>query len=165
MAQNPQPTRSESALPNLGGVFASVLQRVPEDQQPLLIALAERFAAERYRGWAELAGSAEESARFLACAEREKEIAGRIEGLVSDAAAQQRAILAANPDLPELNRAVFEGRPLAQQFAIQAAGERAGATLWRSFAGTARSEAEREVYLACAGLEEESACFLESLAT
>jgi hypothetical protein len=153
------------ALPNVAQLLGPLLQRVPAPQRPLLLAIAERLAAERYRGWAELAGSAEERARFLACAAREEEIAGRIEGLVSDAAGQQRAILAANPDLAELNRAVFEGRPLAQQLAIQAAGERAGAALWRSFAGTARSEAERAVYLACVRLEEESALFLESLAS
>ena len=153
------------ALPNVAQLLGPLLQRVPAPQRPLLLAIAERQSAQRYRGWAELAGSPEERGRFLACAEREEEIAGRIEGLVSDAASQQRAILEANPDLPELNRAVFEGRPLAQQLAIQAAGERAGAALWRSFAKAAGDEAAREVYLACARLEEESAVFLESLAS
>ena len=36
-----------SALPNIGEALAPVLARVPREQQPLLIALAERMAAER----------------------------------------------------------------------------------------------------------------------
>ena len=151
-------------LPNVSQLLAPLLQRVAEAERPLLVAIAERQAAERYRGWAALASSPERRAQLLACADREEEIAGRVEGLVVDAGARQRRILEANPDLPELTRAVFAGRPLEQQYAIQAAGERAGAALWRALAEAAKDDASREAYRFCARLEEESAELLESLA-
>jgi hypothetical protein len=134
-------------------------------ERPLLVAIAERQSAERYRGWAAQAGSPARREALLACAAREEEIAGRVEALASDAGERQRRILEANPDLGELVRAAFDGRPLAQQYAMQAAGERAGAALWRTLAGAAGEGPARETYLACARLEEASAELLESLAS
>jgi hypothetical protein len=150
-------------LPNVAQLLGRVLARVPEPQRPLLIAHAERLAAERYRGWAQLADTAERRGALLRCAEREEAIAGRVESLFVDAAAEQQRILAANPDLADINRGVFAGRPIAEQYAIQAAGERAGAALWRALARAASSPHERDEYLACARLEEESALVLEAL--
>lgn len=149
-------------LPNVAQLLGRVLARVPEPQRPLLIAFAERLAAERYRGWAAIA-DAERRPGLLRCADREEEIARRVESLHADADAEQQRILAANPDLPEINRSVFADRPLAEQFAIQAQGERAGAALWRALARAAPSDRTRDEYLACARLEEESATYLESL--
>ena len=154
---------AESALPDVAGILGPVLRRVPEEQRPLLVALAERLAAERYRRWADEVSQPLERAGLLACAEREEEIARRVEGLAPGAADLQRAILAANPDLEDINRSLFAGRPLAQQFAIQAGAERLGAATWRAFAERdARGDA-RAAYLDCALLEEESAALLESL--
>ena len=99
---------------------------------------------------------------MLACAAREEAIASRVESIHPDAAARQQAIRDAHPDLVAINRSVFEGFPLAQQLAIQAHGERAGAALWRGLAERSEERA-RDAYLACARLEEESAEFLESL--
>ena len=62
-----------------------------------------------------------------------------------------------------INEAIFADRPLAEQFAIQAAGERLGAATWRALAGLRPDEVGREALLACAPLEEASALFLESL--
>jgi hypothetical protein len=150
-------------LPNVAEILGALLQRAPAPRRPLLVAIAERMAAERYRVWAD-AGPVEHRAALRACADREDEIATRVEALHADAAAVKEALLAANPDLAELTRAIFGGRPLAEQLAIQAQGERAGAALWRRLAeGAARAD-ERETYLACARLEEESAAYLESLA-
>ncbi|NNL68282.1 MAG: hypothetical protein HKP30_18680 [Myxococcales bacterium] len=147
--------------PDVAAALASLLARLPRAHQPLLIALAERLAAERYRGWAaQREGSARE--QLLACAEREEEIAGRIEALHPDAAEIQAGIRADHPDLQDVNRSVFAGRPLAEQFAMQAQGERLGAATWRSFAREADPQA-REALLACAKLEEESAAVLEAL--
>lgn len=148
---------------NIGEVLAPILARIPRERQPLLIAAAERLAAERYRGWAAQVASAGEQAGLRACAAREEEIARRIEGLYPDAGAVQREILAANPDLLEVNRTLFAGRPLREQFRSQADGERLGAATWRSFAKHAASAAARDTLLACALLEEESASFLESI--
>jgi hypothetical protein len=103
------------------------------------------------------------AARLLACAKREEEIAGRAEALFPDAAAIQSEILAKHPDLADVNRSLFAGRPLKVQFRIQANGERLGAATWRAFAKQESSSAARDTYLACAELEEASAVVLESL--
>lgn len=151
-----------SALPNLGEVLGGVLERVPREQQPLLVAIAERLAAERYRGWAAQPSYDAHRSQLLACAQREEEIADRIESLYPDAAAVRREILAKNPDIEEINRGLFAGRPLSEQLTIQAQGERLGAATWRSFAREA-SRAFREAFQACALLEEKSAAALEAI--
>jgi hypothetical protein len=154
---------TESPLPDLAAILRPILERVPPGQRPLLVALAERLAAERYRRWADEAHDPEERAGLLACAAREEEIARRAEALAPDAADVQRAILLANPDLEGTNRTLFAGRPLAEQYAIQARGERLGAATWRTFAERETRADARETYLGCALLEEESAALLESL--
>ena len=151
------------APPSIGAALAPVLARVPREEQPLLIAYAERLAAARYRAWAGQVGDAAQRAQLLACAEREEDIARRVEALFADAAARQRALLAQHPEVSEINRSLFEGRPLAQQFAVQAEGERLGAATWRSFARRETDEERRGVLLACAELEEASAVVLEAL--
>lgn len=152
-----------SRLPNVAEVLGAVLQRVPREQQPLLIAHAERLAAERYRGWANDPTNADRKEDLLACARREEEIARRIEGLYPESEAIQRKILADNPDLERINRDLFSGRPVAEQFTIQAQGERLGAATWRAFAAHATDPSHRPVFLGCAELEEESAAVLERI--
>ena len=152
-------------LPNVAELIAGALARVAEADRPLLIAIAERMAAERYRGWAADPAAAADAAALLACAAREEDIASRIEGLYPDAADRARGLEAASPDLGEVNRTLFAGRPLAQQFAIQAGGERLGAATWRALAALRTDPVGREALLACAPLEEASAQFLESLRT
>jgi hypothetical protein len=153
----------ETSLPSVGETIAPLLARVAREQQPLLIAYAERLAAARYRSWAVLPEGETHAAAFLACAEREEEIARRVEGLHPEAAEQQRRLLAENPGLPEVNRSLFANRPLAEQLTIQARGERLGAATWRSFARHAANDAARDTLLACAELEEESAGVLEQI--
>ena len=157
------PTRPESSLPNLGGIFASVLQRVAEPHRPLLIAIAERLAAERYRGWAKEPTMSGHAAQLLACARREEEIAVRVEALFPGASSIQLEWLEKNPDLAEINRSVFAGRSLPEQFRIQAQGERLGAATWRALARKEENPVAREVYLACAELEQASALVLEAI--
>jgi hypothetical protein len=150
-----------SKQPNVAEVISGFLRGVPRDRQPLLIALAERLAAERYRAWAAAADGSRQS-ELLACAEREEQIARRVEGLYPDGAAQQRALIAEYPVLLTVNDTLFAGRPVAEQFAIQAQGERLGAATWRSFANHAPDAETRATFLACAELEEASARVLES---
>ncbi len=100
---------------------------------------------------------------LLACARREEEIAALIEGLDPHAAAIQEEIRRENPDLEEINRGIFAGRPLHQQLAIQARGERLGAATWRAFAAQEETAARRDTFLACAELEEKSALVLEKI--
>ena len=147
--------------PSIARILSSVIERIAPAQRPLFIALAERLAAERYRRWAR---EAEGPARreLLACAAREEDIAGRVEALYPDAAALQQRLRADHPEIDEVNESIFAGRPLEEQFAIQAQGERAGAAEWRTFAQAGDATA-RGTFLACAELEEQSAAYLESL--
>ena len=149
-------------LPSISAIVRGLLARVDERHQPLFIALAERLAAERYRRWARDAGG-EARSGLLACAEREDAIADRVAGLYPDASTVQERLRGSHPELDEVNDSFFAGRPLAEQFAIQAAGERAGAAAWRAFAEHAASDGARRTLLACAELEEQSAEYLESL--
>ncbi|MBI3769019.1 MAG: hypothetical protein HY271_11085 [Deltaproteobacteria bacterium] len=153
----------ESGLPNIAEILGPALQRLPREQAPLFIAIAERMAAARYREWAARVTEPTSSSELLACADREEDIARRVEALYTGSAAIQRDIRTAAPDLEELNRSIFAGRSLRQQFAIQAQGERAGAATWRSFAEHETNAQARATFLACAELEEVSAAVLESL--
>ena len=149
-----------SPLPNVGEVLGRLLARVPEPERPLFVAIAERMAAERYRGWAEAMPARRKD--LLACSEREEEIASRVESLHADAASRQQRIRAEIPELAEINRSVFADRSLDEQFAIQAQGERVGAGFWRSLAGPSANEHARRTYLECADLEERNAAVLEA---
>ena len=154
----------ESAeLPDVSSILGVLLARVTPERRPLLIAIAERMAARRYRGWAAEPANAAHAAHLLACADREDEIASRVEALYPNAAGLVRELVAEHPDLEEIDRTLFAGRPLAQQFAIQAAGERLGATTWRSFAARERAAQRRDTLHACAELEEASAKVLEMI--
>ena len=153
---------SARELPNIAEILGPLLERVSREQRPLLIAIAERMAAERYREWAKAAEPQTRRSDLLACADREEEIASRVEALYPESAAAQADILAKHPDLADVNRAIFADRPLADQYAIQAQGERVGASTWRSFAERAEPSA-RQTFLACAELEEQSAAVLESI--
>ena len=129
----------------------------------MLIAYAERLAAERNRSWAEMPEGRAHAAALLACAAREEEIAHRVEALFEGAVEQQRRLLAAHPELLTINRTLFAGRRFAEQLTIQARGERLGAATWRSFARHASDARAREELLACATLEETSAAALEAV--
>lgn len=150
-------------LPNVGAVLATVLQRVPRAEQPLLIALAERLAAVRYRAWAAEPAIAAHAAELRACAAREDDIAARIEGLHANAAAIQERLRAQFPELAEINSSLFAQRALHDQFTIQAQGERLGAATWRAFARGESDAARAGVLESCAQLEEASAAVLERI--
>ena len=154
--------RAAGELPDIGPAIAGVLQQVPREQQPLLIAAAERLAAERYRVWAKDPTMASRAAELEACAAREEDIASRVEALFPRAAETQRGLLAKHPELEEINRTLFATRALRDQLAIQARGERLGAATWRAF-GRHAPEAARAVFETCAALEEASAAVLESI--
>jgi hypothetical protein len=152
-------------LPDVQKVLGALVASVAPGERPLLVAIAERMAAERYRDWADHVADPSTKAGLVACAAREDEIATRVEAVHADAAAVQGRLRAEHPELVALNASVFAGRPLAEQFAIQAAGERVGAATWRAFAAATGDGAMRAAFLACAPLEEASAQFLESLAS
>ena len=150
-------------IPNVAAALSRVLASIPREQQPLLIAFAERLAATRYRSWAAEVADTRNAAELRACADREEDIARRIEGLFPNAAAAQSELVANHPELDEINRSLFAGRSLAEQFAIQAGGERLGARTWTAFADHSPSSSARATFLVCAQLEEASALVLEAL--
>lgn len=154
---------NKNTIPNVAELLSVVLRTVDPQIQPLLLASLERLAATRYRAWA--GAHPDPSARdgLMACADREDEIARRVESLDPNAAAIQDKLLTDHPELLDLNRTLFEGRPLKDQFAMQAQGERAGAAAWRAYAAAATDPLAGELLQSCAPLEEENAAFLQTL--
>jgi len=116
-------TDDQTTIPNVAEILAGVLRNIDPKLQPFLLAKLERLAAQRYRTWA--SDHPDQSVRegMLVCADREEEIARRVESLVPDASAIQDKLLSDHPELLDLNRTLFEGRPLKVQFAMQAEGE------------------------------------------
>jgi hypothetical protein len=151
-------------LPSLAELLGPLLRRVSSEHRPLLIAAAERLAANRYRIWADQVTDAKSKTGLLACADREDAIARRIEAMYSNAEALQKNLLAQVPELSEASSSIFSALSLKDQFALQAQGERIGAATWRAYAERASDSKIQEQFLSCAALEEESAAYLESLA-
>jgi hypothetical protein len=153
----------ESNVPNIAEILAGVLGNIGPKLQPMLLAKLERLAAERYRVWAKDHPDQSAKEGLLACADREEEIAMRVESLESNASAIQDKLLSDHPELLDLNRTLFEGRPLEVQFAMQADGERAGAAAWRAYAAAASDPSVRELLQSCSALEQANADFLQFL--
>lgn len=156
-------TDSESSIPNIAEILAGVLRNIDPQLQPMLLAKLERLAAQRYRSW--VSDHPDQSAKkgLLACADREEEIARRVESLEPNASAIQDKLLSDHPELLDLNRTLFEGRPLKVQFAMQADGERAGAAAWRAYAAASSDPSVRELLESCSALEQANADFLQTL--
>jgi hypothetical protein len=150
-------------LPNIAETLGPILRRVSHEQRPLLIAAAERSAATRYRQWSDQATDAKMKIGLRACADREDDIAERIEAMFSNAKVLQKELLDQAPELIEVGRSLFSPLSLQDQFALQAQGERAGAATWRAYAAQASDSKLQEQFLQCAILEEKSALYLESL--
>jgi hypothetical protein len=152
----------EIEIPNIVEILRQALQKVEPRLQPLLLAALERLAAKRYRSWANDYPDPVVKEGLLACAEREEEIANRVESLAPNAAAIQQRLLSDHPELLELNRTLFAGRTLTEQFTMQAQGEQAGAAAWRAYTAAADPSAQ-ELLQSCSPLEEANAVFLQSL--
>jgi hypothetical protein len=156
---------SATPPPDLVVTLAPVLEATDPSDHPLLIALLERWAAERYREWADAVGDIAQTTALLACAEREEEIATRVESLYSDSDDVQKRLEAANPLLKAALAGSYTWRPIDEQWSQQAEAERLGAATWRSFAARARADADdaaAETFESCALMEEASAEVLEN---
>ena len=149
-------------LPDIAEILGTLLQRAPEAEQPLLLALAERVAADMYRDWANQVGHEKRKALLLACAAREEQIANGAEALYPTAASIQRDLVARIPDLKGI-RSLFDPLPLDDQFRLLANGERAGGSAWRAYAEKAADAKMRQVFSTFAPLEEANAACLESI--
>lgn len=152
---------SELEIPDFNQLLGPFVQKLPEESRPAFLATLERAAAARYREWAKAAP--EHAEALLACAEREEEIAQRAEALFPLDATGRSGIDAATPDARRSYEEVFGGRPLRDQWRLQAAAERTGAGAWRAFAAQQDDDAVVRALLACAELEEQSARQLDAL--
>ncbi|HXI88538.1 MAG TPA: hypothetical protein VNO24_00865 [Blastocatellia bacterium] len=153
----------QTNIPNVAEILAGVLRSIEPNLQPFLLAKLERLAAQRYRTWANDHPDPAAKEGLLACADREDEIARRVESLEPNVSAIQGKLLADHPELLDLNRTLFEGRPLKVQFAMQADGERAGAAAWKAYAAAASDPSVRELLQSCSPLEQANADFLQTL--
>lgn len=154
---------NQASVVDIAKILNRAIQEIEPALQPIFIAGLERLAARRYRIWADDHSDTAIKHGLLACAGREEEISARVESLHPNASGIQDKLLWSNAEVLELNRTLFEGRPIEEQFRIQANGERAGAAVWRSYAAAATDPSAREVLLGCSPLEEANAEFLESL--
>jgi len=152
-------------LPDLGGQLQPLIQALPRAIQPRLMARLEREAADRYRAWAAACPDPATAAGLRACAEREEEVAARVETLYPPRLDERRYFSEALPTIAETYRSALDGRPVNEQYAIQAAAERRGAAFWRFLASSVADGSARETLRGCAELEERSAEFLEALVT
>ena len=148
-------------IPNFAVLLGPFIQKISETSRPAFLAALERGAAQRYREWAEL--SPDDAPGLLACAEREDEIARRVDKLFPADSQGESSIANTLPDARTAYYGVFAGLPLREQWRIQASAERQGADAWRLLASEQADEAVRESLLSCSALEEESAAHLDSL--
>lgn len=141
------------------GLLRRAFERMAPEVRPLLAAALARAAVERYRQWAASPGSDRYRWRLLACAERTEEIARAVEAVHRGTAIETRIL--EHPDMVRAEGAAFGGRPMAEQFLVQARRARLSAARWRTFAAEERDPARKRVYAACAELEEINGVVLE----
>ena len=152
-----------SGLPDLGEQVRPLIEGLPPRVQPRLIAELERVAAKRYEAWAAACAEPAHAEGLRECALREEEVARRVEALFAMQPGDEHPFDDALPKIEAAYRAALAGRPLTEQYAIQAAAERRGAAVWRSLAASLADASARQALLSCAELEERSAALLEAL--
>lgn len=159
---------SEGGTPRFGELLAPVLGRVPPDAVPRFLALLERTAADRYRGWAE--EWPQHGDVLLACAGREDEIADRIDAAFACDDHTLEFLRGLLPEARDIYYRAFDGYTVAEQLALQAEAELQGAAAWRGIADRLGpgpgSAALAEALATCSELEEcSSLAVAELLAT
>lgn len=147
--------------PNFAQLLGPFIEPIPEAARPAFLARLERAAADRYRIWAGQAAALADG--LLACAEREDEIADRVERVLGAEPAAREKIESSLGGARDTYYGVFAGKPLREQLRIQADAERQGANAWRLIAASLDDSAVAAELEVCAGLEEQSASHLEAL--
>jgi 4-carboxymuconolactone decarboxylase len=153
---------TERELPDLADLVGTFLGQCSPTERRVLLAGAERLAAQQYRRWAERAAD-EDRDGFLASAEREERVAEVLEKLTPEAAKTARALDERFPMLPGAYRSLLQGRSPRDQFAIQSAAERAGGALLRALAEREDDATACDALLTAAALEEANAGFLDAV--
>ena len=153
---------SSPTIPDFAQLLGPYIAAIPEPSRPALLCRLERFAADRYREWAEEC-PAEEREGLLACAGREDEIADRVVALFPASASDEEKIEAEVSRAGEAYAAIFDDLSLSEKYFVQASAERQGAAAWRGLAAQQEDEAVAGELGKCADLEETSAACLEGL--
>lgn len=142
--------------------FLPLVPEIPEEQIPMMIAILERIAAAKYRGWAGSSEDPIERSGLLACEARELEIADFIESLYPDPTSVVDSITKKFPDLEARYDAVMAGRTREEQFRIQSSAELGGVDFMQQFA-SANSGAVAARFVSLASCEEANSKFLAAL--
>jgi hypothetical protein len=122
----------------------------------------ERFAAGRYREWADECPPEEREA-LLACAGREEEISERVLARFPATPGDEEKIEAELARAAEAYAGVFEDLSQSEKYFVQASAERQGAAAWRGLAAQQEDESARRELATCSELEEANAACLEEL--
>jgi hypothetical protein len=147
---------------SIAGAFEPLLALVAADEIPMVLAILERAAANRYRAWAGQAKSAIEEAGLLACAAREDEIAEFIESLETDAESVAASLHERIPDFEARYDAVMAGLDRTEQLRVQAEGEMGGAGYMQQFAAATEGAVSAR-FASLALCEEANSVFLQNL--
>lgn len=142
--------------------FNPLLPQLAENEIPMILAILERIAADKYRSWAEEADDPIERDGLLACAAREDEIATFIESLDAESDSRISALHSRFPDLRERYDSVMHGRTRKEQLRIQSEGELGGADYMRQFADASQGAVSAR-FASLALCEESNSRFLSEL--
>lgn len=120
---------SDLLIPNFGELLAEHLGQLPAEALPYMLSQLERTAAARYRGWAEDVPEHKEG--LLACADREDEIAERVEAMFPPSDTHRHLVANLMPAAKATYYQAFAGYTALEQMQIQEDAERQGANAWQ----------------------------------
>lgn len=159
-----EPTAAAPA-PNFGELLSPVLAQVPAGARPRFLAMLERTAADRYRGWAE--AWPQHRAALLECAAAEDEIADRIDAAFDCDPATLEQLRSLIPMARDTYYRVFDGLTVSDQLRLQAGAELQGALAWQHIAerlpGSDGRAALVGVLDSCSELERNSSATVDAI--
>ena len=116
-------------IPDFGEMLAEYLTQLPAEALPYMLSQLERTAAARYRDWAREVPEHQEG--ILACAEREDEIAERVEAMFPPSDEHRQLVAELIPAAKAAYYEVFAGYTPVEQMTIQEDAEKQGANAWQ----------------------------------
>jgi hypothetical protein len=149
-------------IPDFAQLLAPYISVIPQASQPAFLAQLERTAAQRYRDWAQ--ALPEHTEGLIECAEREDEIARRIEKILPAAGGQDQKII--SETIAPAKACYYQAlNPFSvwEQLYIQANAERQGAAAWRMIASQFTDQSIIEALESCSSIEEQSADYVDAL--
>jgi len=116
-------------IPNFGELLAPFLSQLPAEALPYMLSQLERTAADRYRYWAD--AIPEHATGLLSCAQREDEIARRVEAMFPPSDRHRELVADLIPSAKETYYQVFSEYTPLEQMRIQEDAEKQGANAWQ----------------------------------